>query len=64
MNLVDVGDEVMSKNDGETWRRKHILIHKIQETLHLSDKTSANLLGVCEDSLQEIFDSVRRHVNK
>lgn len=54
----------MSKYDGETWRRKHILVHNIQDTLHLSDKTSANLLGICEDSLQEIFDNLRRRLNQ
>ena len=50
----------MSCNDGETWKRKHILIHNIQEALSLSDKASANLLGVCEDSLQEIYDNLRK----
>ena len=54
----------MSRNDGETWKRKHILIHKIQDTLHLSDKTTANLLGICEDSLQEIFDRIRKCLNE
>lgn len=50
----------MSCNDGKTWERKHVLIHKIQDELSLSSKTTANLLGVCEDSLQEIYDNLMK----
>jgi len=60
------GDSIMV-NDGETWSRKHRLIHTVQELLDLSNKASANLSGLPEKTLTEIvakivkkFDEKRR----
>ena len=48
----------MPKNDGKTMMRKHELIHELQDKLSLSSKTTANLLYLPEDALQEIFDKL------
>ena len=48
--------------DGKTWKRKHRLIHKIEKELHLTEKTTANLLSLSEYSLQEIYDRLKERL--